>query len=275
MKFLVTGGNGFIGSEVVKQLLKSKHEVRVLDNLIKKDLSVVHPDAINRTFDVSAEEYSPLIQAFIKECDVIIHLAGVSNPNQSIQWISDYNRINTNGTLNILARANSLYLEKVVIASGYGVYGNARMLPAPENRQLKPESPYACQEVLKENYAKMFSKVYGMRTVCLRYFNVFGDGCSPIPYRGKNNERKDFIHVKDAARATIKAAMAKNLNRFEVFNIGSGKPISIQEAQENLIDKENFYQSHIEAYATQADISKARTKLKWSPTHTNNILRQI
>ncbi|MCL4551219.1 MAG: SDR family oxidoreductase [Bacteroidetes bacterium] len=226
MKFLVTGGAGFIGSNIAEELLKRGHSVRVLDNFStgkKENLEsfIDHIELING--DIRNND--AVIKA-VKGVDVILHQAALPSVPRSIIDPITTNEVNVNGTLNILNAAKENGVKRVVFASSSSIYGDTPELPKHEGTTPNPMSPYAVSKLTGEKYCNVFSKIYGLETVALRYFNVFGprqdpssqysavipkfikailNNEQPIIY-GDGEQSRDFTYIENVVEANLLAA---------------------------------------------------------------------
>lgn len=228
-KFLVTGGAGFIGSNIVSELLKQGHFVRVLDNFssgkrdnlksFDKDYELIEGDI--RSYHIVSEA--------LKDIEVVLHQAALPSVPRSIKDPITSNEVNVNGILNILEASLSANVRRVVYASSSSVYGDNPELPKHEGMLPNPLSPYAVSKLAGEKYCSVFSKIYGLETIALRYFNVFGPNQDPtsqysavIPkfitsmmnderpvIYGDGEQSRDFTFVSNVVNANILAAFAK------------------------------------------------------------------
>lgn len=229
MKFLVTGGAGFIGSNIIEELLKRGHEVRVLDNFstgrrdnlkeFENDIELIEGDI---------RSYHTVVQS-VKGIEVILHQAALPSVPRSIKDPITTNDVNIGGTLNILDAAKENGVRRFVFASSSSVYGDNPELPKHEDMTPNPLSPYAVSKLTGEKYCQVFSKIYGLETVCLRYFNVFGpkqdpnsqysavipkfikaikEEKQPIIY-GDGTQSRDFTYVSNVVDANILASTTK------------------------------------------------------------------
>jgi len=245
---LVTGGAGFVGSYLVPCLIEKGYTVTVLDNLSTgkiKNLSAVfdHPRFRFYKTDIVNEG----LTEFFNEIDAIVHLAAVIDVSASIADPTQNNRVNVDGTFNVLQAAVRHNIEKFVFASSTAVYGKTKNLPIEENFVTQPISPYAASKVAGEAYCSAFSHCYGIETIALRFFNIYGLRNENSPYSGVitkffqkiiNDETltidgdgeqiRDFIHAKDVVRATLLALETKGF-KHEVFNVCTGVPTSINQ----------------------------------------------
>lgn len=226
MKVLVTGGAGFIGSNIVEELLKRNYPVRVLDNFStgkRENLSEFMNDIELIEGDICS--YHIVFEA-VKEVDIILHQAALPSVPRSIKDPIATNEVNVVGTLNILEAAKNAGVKRIVYASSSSVYGDNPELPKHEGMTPNPLSPYAVSKLAGEHYCKVFSKLYGLETVILRYFNVFGPRQDPnsqysavIPkflkfmsndqpptIYGDGTQSRDFTYVANVVEANILAA---------------------------------------------------------------------
>jgi nucleoside-diphosphate-sugar epimerase len=252
---LVTGGAGFIGSNLVEALVSSGCRVTVLDNLSSGDYANLKH--LSGRFSFYAEDIRnrQALDAAIENCEVAFHLAAVVSVPQTIENPVDSAAVNDMGTLHVLDAARRKHVRRVVFSSSCAVYGDDRRLPKREDMNPKPMSPYAVQKLAAESYAKVFYDLYGLETPVLRYFNVYGPRQNPSsPYSGvisifmtkalqnnpaviygDGNQSRDFIYVQDVVRANLAAASIENAGG-QVFNIGSGSSVTINRLWEAICD---------------------------------------
>ena len=245
-KALVTGGAGFIGSHLVDALLSEGCRVTVLDNLSTGRLSnLEHIKERIMFYQGDIRDQEILFKA-AKDCDVIFHQAAEVSVPRTVDNPVDSAMVNQMGTLFVLEAARKSHVRRVVLASSCAVYGDDPVLPKNENMNPKPQSPYAVQKLFGEFYARLYHELYGLETVCLRYFNVYGPrqdpsspysgvisifmdrACSkkaPVIY-GDGNQYRDFVFVKDVVRSNLLAADADKSSG-KTLNIGTGKFIRI------------------------------------------------
>jgi nucleoside-diphosphate-sugar epimerase len=229
MKYLVTGGAGFIGSNLVEALLQRGHSVKVLDNFstgkrenikrFEKDIELIEGDIRSHH----------IVEQAITGIDVVLHEAALPSVPRSIKDPITTNDVNVNGTLNILNAAVAAKTRRVVFASSSSIYGNNPELPKHEDMVPNPLSPYAVSKLAGENYCKVFAQIYGLETVALRYFNVFGPNQdpssqysavipkfinsvlkneSPVVY-GDGEQSRDFTYISNVIEANILASEVK------------------------------------------------------------------
>ena len=290
-RYLVTGGAGFIGSNIVEALVQQGGFVRVFDNLSTGNLSNL--EGMNGHIDFIHSDIRdlPLIRAAVKDIDYIFHSAALSSVGWSIDDPIATNEVNITGTLNILIAAKDAGVKRVVYASSASVYGNSPKLPKEEDMPANPISPYAISKYTGEQYCRAFFKLYGLETVVFRYFNVFGkrqnsnsqysaaipifiesllEGKPSIIY-GDGEQSRDFVFIEDVVRANLLACHAKNAPG-EVFNIACGEHTTINSLVrmiKELIgsDIKPLYEEERKGDVrhSQADISKARRILGYEP----------
>jgi len=290
MKIAITGGAGFVGSHIAEELSKEKdNEVVILD-----DLSAGKTENI-KSLDVKFVKGSvtdlDLLEKVFKNCGCVFHQAAICSVSESIKDPIASNNVNVNGTLNVLLAAKECGVEKVVCASSSSVYGDTSELPKREDMLPTPLSPYAATKLVGEHYCKVFNEIYGLKTVSLRYFNVYGPRQDPVSEYAaviprfiacvRNNQSlvihrdgtqtRDFVFVKDVVKANI---LAMKSNATGVFNIGSGRETSINELAKLITDSlcKNLKVVYEEARKgdvkrSLADISKAKDKLGYEPTY--------
>lgn len=245
-RFLVTGGAGFIGSHVVEILAGEGNDVRVLDNFSTSAReSLACAGSPVELIESDVRDFNCVVQA-AKGVDCIIHEAALPSIVRSVEDPLLSNEVNLTGTLNVLTAAKELGVKRLVFASSSSVYGESRTLPKSERLTCKPLSPYGVQKLCGELYCKVFSRNFGVETVILRYFNVFGPRQNPdsrysavIPtfirkmlraeepvIFGDGKQTRDFTYVDNVARATVQASNARGVSG-RVFNIASGRGVSL------------------------------------------------
>lgn len=290
-KALVTGGAGFIGSNVVDGLIDKGYEVVVIDNLYSGKLENVNSKAKFIKEDICND----LNDLFEKEkFDCVFHLAAIPRVQFSINFPEKTHNENINGTFNLLNLCREHKVKRFVSTSSSSVYGDQKIMPLVESMETKPISPYALHKLVGEHYCKLFYFLYGLETISLRYFNVYGlrqdpngDYACLIPkfvelarkgevlnIHGDGEQTRDFTHVKDVVAANILAAETDNKECFgEAFNIGMGDNKSVNEVTSAILKALNKTDvakvvhgpSVIEPKDTLADISKVKRLLGWEP----------
>jgi nucleoside-diphosphate-sugar epimerase len=291
MKALVTGGAGFIGSHLVSRLTREGHEVRVLDNFSTGSRSNLAGlgDAVH-IVEGDMQSYERAHNA-VQGCEVVFHQAALPSVPRSIQDPLTSNAANVIGTLNLLLASRDSDVRRVVFASSSSIYGGDPTLPKSEARAPLPISPYAVAKLASEGYCRSFSEVYGLETVALRYFNVFGprqdplsqyaaviprfitalaDGQSPQVF-GDGEQSRDFTYIDNVVDANLLASEAPGVSG-QAFNIACGERISLNRLLDEL---RGILGTEIEASYLEprpgdvkhslADISRAEEQLGYSP----------
>jgi len=252
---LVTGGAGFIGSHLVDRLMKDGFEVTVLDNFTTGTLENLRSYISKDEFHIVKGEVQNRaeVKRVMEDVDYVFHLAAIVSVKFSVKNPALVDKVNVDGTLNVLEESLNLDLKKFVYLSSCAVYGNPKYLPIDEEHPTMPLSPYGVSKLAAEYYCKVFYEIYGLKTVCLRLFNVYGLRQRSGPYGGviskfikclrqrkppvifgDGKQTRDFIHVKDVVDAILSASRTERCNG-EVINVGSGKETSINELAELLI----------------------------------------
>ncbi len=255
MKYLVTGGAGFIGSNIVSELLSRGAEVRVLDNFATGKRENIEPFKANSNFQMFEGDLRSfhIVRDAVKGVDYILHQGALPSVPRSINDPITSNDVNILGTLNILEAAREFGVKRVVCASSSSIYGDTEVLPKVEDMKIQPLSPYALTKYAQERYCQIYTSIYGLETVCLRYFNVFGPnqdpssqysavipkfirsiaaGENPVIY-GDGTQSRDFTYVANNVEANIMATEAPGIAG-EVFNIACGKSYTLIELVESI-----------------------------------------
>ena len=286
MKCVVTGGAGFIGSNLVDSLISQNHEVHIIDNFISGKKENCNESAKYHDINIADEKNLSIIEKVIDGCDTVFHCAALARVQPSIFNPIKYEINNTIGIMNMLKCSVDMRVRRFVYSASSSAYGSTKKLPSKETDKPNPISPYANQKYYGELCCKMFSRVYNIETVSLRYFNVYGerqnlggayatvvgiflDHCkngNPLTINGDGNQKRDFTYVGDVVNANILASKSKNVGKGEVINIGNGKNISINELAQNIGGEVVFNEPLNEPFANLADIKKAKKLLDWEPT---------
>lgn len=282
-KCLVTGGAGFIGSNLVDELVGRGNEVIVIDNLSTGKKENVNSKAEFHEADIRNLE---AIKPLFANADYVFHLAAAARVQPSIDDPISFNDINLNGTLNVLFSAKEAGAKKVIYSASSSAYGDQEKMPLTEDMRAHPLSPYGLQKYVGELYCKLFSEIYGLPAVSLRYFNIYGknqalegayclvmgifikqrlDGES-MTIAGDGNNRRDYTSVIDAVRANILAAESDNVGKGEVINIGRGHNYSVNELAEMIGGPVTHIAPRLEPKESLADNSLAKRLLGWEPT---------
>lgn len=247
--FLITGGAGFIGSNICKTLLEEGHKVRVLDNLSTGKMDNINDILTDIEFVNGDIRDQKTVGKAVEGTDFVLHHAAISSVQYSLMDPVFCSEVNTQGTLNLLCAARDAKVKRVVFASSASVYGQNEIIPKHEGMKAEPASPYAVTKYNIEVYARIFYSVYGLETVCLRYFNVFGPRQNPkssycgvislfikalqegntIEIFGDGEQTRDFIYVDDVVRANLLAINSDRVGKGEVINIATGIDKSLNE----------------------------------------------
>jgi UDP-glucose 4-epimerase len=254
-KALVTGGAGFIGSHLVHALVEQGCAVTVLDNLSTGHIENLSGVLDRITFIEGDILDDAILSRVLPGCDVVFHQAAIVSVTQTIENPVSSTMVNDLGTLKVLESARLNKVRRVVLASSSAVYGDDPQLPKIETMAPNPLSPYAVQKLTNEHYALLYHSLFGLETVCLRYFNVFGprqdpsspysgvisifmlravDGQAPVIY-GDGHQTRDFIYVQDVVRANLLAATSDRAPG-QVFNVGTARSISINTLWERIAE---------------------------------------
>lgn len=291
MKFLVTGGAGFIGSHIVAALVANGDKVTVLDDFSSGRRENLEP-VLDKIELVEGDIRDKALAAkLMRDIDYVLHQAALRSVPKSLGNPELYNDVNINGTLNILKAAKEAKVKRVVFASSSSIYGETDKLPEKEDYYPLLISPYALTKLAGEYYCRVFSRIYGLETASLRYFNVFGPRQSlenqyavvipkfitcmlrdeKPPVHGDGKQTRDFTYISNVVRANIKAAAAPGI-KCEVFNIACGKAYSVLDIIKcvNKILKKNIEPEFApkrpgDVRHTLADITKAGKLIDFKP----------
>jgi len=282
-KVLVTGGAGFIGSHLVDALIKRGDKVIIIDNLIAGKKENINPQADFHKLDIrDLEKIKPLF----KRVDYVFHLAARPRVPFSVEYPHEAHTNNALGTLNALIASKDAGVKGFIYSSSSSVHGDQKELPLQEDMIPKPKSPYALQKLIGEEYCRLFYELFGLPTVSLRYFNVYGpriafDGAyalvmgvfikqkiagDPLTIEGDGEQTRDFTHIRDVIRANILAAESNKTGQAEVINIGAGNNHSINKIA-SLFGGETVNRPSRagDVRHTLADNSRAKELLGWQP----------
>jgi len=295
MKAIVTGGAGFIGSHLVDRLVSEGYEVIVVDDLSggKESNLAQHED--NSKVTLVKKDIRDDLTSEFEGVDVVFHLAALPRVQFSIDNPQLTDEVNAGGTLCLLEHARKAGTKRFIFASSSSIYGDQDTLPLVESMNPNPMSPYALQKLTSEHYLHLYHLIHGMKTVSLRYFNVFGSRMDPqgayalligrvIDFLNKNEQpiiygdgeqTRDFTYIKDVVEANMLAATTNNEQAFgEMFNIGAGENQSVNYVVSSLIKEmgkditPRHEKARIEPKHTLADSSKAKELLNWEAKFT-------
>ena len=281
-KVVVTGGAGLIGSNLSQALVDAGHEVHIIDINPSFRRSSLPKEATLHEIDIRSTD---AVQAVLQDADVVYHTAAVARVPYSIEHPVETTDQNITGTASVLTAAARAKVRRVIYSASGSAYGEQTTLPLVETMVANPVNPYGLQKYAGELFAKLWSETYGIETVSLRYFNVYGPGMDPNgPYAlaigkflmaRKNNEpitifgdgtiTRDFTHVSDVVRANLLAAESPKVGKGEVINIGAGRQTSIKTLADMFGGEILYGPARIEAHDSIADNRKAKELLGWEP----------
>lgn len=267
-KAVVTGGAGFIGSHLVRELQSQGFDVVVVD--IKTEGDVRDAKSLGE---------------FFTGAQFVFHLAALPRVQYSIEHPEETHETNVTGTLNVLLAAKKANVERVIFSSSAAVYGDQEKMPLQEDMPPLPKSPYALHKYAGECYCRLFSEVYGLPTVSLRYFNVYGPGADPngayalviakfiqqrsegkpLTITGDGTNTRDYVYVRDIARANMLAATGKQVGKGEVINIGSGTNASVNTIAQLVGGPTERIAPRLEPRDSRASTLRAEKLLGWEP----------
>jgi len=291
MTYLVTGGAGFIGSHLVEELLRRGEAVRIADNFSTGKRANLPPRP--GTYELVEGDLSDpaVARRAVDGCDFVLHQAAIPSVPRSVKDPLTSHRANVDASLQVLLAARDAGVRRLVYAGSSSAYGNTAVLPKREDMKPQPLSPYALQKLVAEQYCQLFTRLYGLETVTIRYFNVFGprqdpgspysgvislftkaysDGRAPVIY-GDGRQTRDFTYVTDVVAGVLKACEAPNVAG-EVINVANGGRVSLLELVSSL---QIIFCSDLaprfepsrdgDVRDSQADIFKARQLLGFEP----------
>ncbi len=285
LKSIITGGAGFIGSNLTDHLVRIGHKVIVLDNFVsgkksnlshhkKKDVKIIN-------VDISKNEN---IDKFFKGADYVFHLAGLAEIIPSIKNPKKYFINNVLGTINVIEAARKTKIKKFIYAASSSCYGSPKSFPTSEKSKIDLKHPYALTKYMGEELVMKYASIFNMPNISFRFFNVYGPRLNTagqysavignfllqkrnkktLTVVGDGKQTRDFIHVDDLANAFIKAIKSKSVNK--IYNLGSGKKISINTIAKIFGGKKKFIPKRPgEPKNSLADISKIKKEIKWKP----------
>ena len=291
MRYFVTGGAGFIGSNTVDELVRRGHSVVVLDDLSSGKEDNLAESRNKITFIKGSISDIEVVRKAMHEAEYVLHLAARTSVPRSVKDPIETNRINIDGTLNVLVAAKEIKVKRVVFSASSSAYGETPTLPKSESMQPQPISPYGVTKYAGELYAQTFGRCYGLENVSLRYFNIFGPRQDPSsPYSGvlakfcssfledtqpvifgDGKQTRDFTYVDNAVQANLLACEAPNVSG-KVFNVGCGARVSLNDVLTSLskitgktLEAKFEPPRDGDIRDSQADISQAREFLAYDP----------
>jgi nucleoside-diphosphate-sugar epimerase len=283
-RVVVTGGAGFIGSNLTDELINQGYKVTIIDNLSTGKQENINSKAIFEYSDINLVDYDKLVD-LLKGVDTIFHCAAFPRVQPSILDPLTSNKANVDVTLKLLMAARDAKVRRVVYSASSSAYGDTDIIPTYEEVKTNPMSPYGLQKLIGEEYCRLFYMLYGLETVSLRYFNVYGERMAtegayctvmgifanqllnnqPVTITNDGEQRRDFTYVKDVVQANILAMISEQAGKGEVYNIGAGNNYSVNEVADMMEGEKVYGEKRIEPYLTLADNSKAKKILGWNP----------
>lgn len=294
-RYLVTGGAGFIGSNITKRLVEKGETVRIIDNLATGRMKNIEPILSKIEFYRGDMTVLEDCRKAVADVDFVLHQGAIPSVPRSVDDPLKTNAANIDGTLNMLVAARDAKVKRFIYAASSSAYGDSPVMPKVETMETRPKSPYAVQKMVGEQYCQLFFKLYGLETVCLRYFNVFGPNQDPnsvysavIPLfikailqdkkptiLGDGLTSRDFTYVDNNVEANILACHASKAAAGEVINIACGYEVSLNQLAEKInlyLGKKigvNYKPERVgDVKHSLADISKAEKLLGYKPLIT-------
>lgn len=281
--YVVTGGAGFIGSHIVDALIARGDRVRVLDNFSTGKREHLNPKAELIEADVRDPE---AIRPAFANVEGVFHLAALPSVRQSVEHPAESHAVNLTGTLSVILATRSSGARRIVYASSAAVYGEPQRLPIDETHPTVPQNPYGLQKLMSEHYLRLAHLHWGLETVGLRFFNVYGPRMSPtsdyagviaiflgqrqrgepLTVVGDGSQTRDFIYVDDVVRASLAAMDRSTVGTAHAINIGSGQRTSVHQLARLIGGPTAPAEPRTEIRDSQADIRLARRLLRWQPT---------
>lgn len=280
--YLVTGGAGFIGSHIAEALLKRGDQVRILDNFSTGDQKNIPAGA--EVFEADIRDLEKIKPAFVG-VDGVFHTAALARVQLSIEQPLETNEVNVTGTLNVCLAAREAKVKRIVYSATSSAYGDPVTLPLNEDMKPNPKSPYGLQKYVGEEYLKLCSLFWGVESVSLRYFNVYGPRLAfggayntviavflkqkaagePLTITGDGTQTRDFTYIDDVVRANLLAMDSSKVGNGEVINIGNNDNHSVNEVAKLMGGPTVNIAPRVEPHDTLADRSLAKKLLGWEP----------
>ena len=281
MKYVVIGGSGFIGSNIIQEIALYKSYKSII-NIDCTPTTMFDDRVTYHQADICKDD----ISTSLKDADAVFLLAAKIQVQESIDNPLFYNTNNVSGLLNVLEQCRLNGVRRVIFSSSASVYGNTTKLPIKETTSVSPLSPYALQKYIGENYCQLYSNIYDLETVCLRYFNVYGKNMpdtgsyssvisvfnrlkmrnKPLTVYGTGEQRRDFVYVRDVARANILAGTSVAVGGGDIINIGTQISTSVIELAKTYNQSIDFLPERLEPKDSIADITRAKALLDWKPS---------
>lgn len=283
--YLVTGGAGFIGTNLCERLVADGMRVIVVDNLIAGNAERLPSSVTFHQIDICDTH---ALAEVMKGVDVVIHLAALPRVQFTIDEPVEAHRVNVDGTLSVLEAMRRTGVSRIVFATSAAIYGDQEMMPLTESMPARPKSPYGLHKYMGECMLTLWHELYGIESISLRFFNVYGphldpEGAyalaigrflklrqegKPITVTGDGEQTRDFVHVRDVVDAIVRASTNAHVGHGEVFNIGSGKEVSINALAALVGGPVEHIQPRVEPRVCCADATSAGRALGWTPAVT-------
>ncbi len=294
MKYVVTGGAGFIGSTFIDEVLKQDEDPKII---CIDDFSTGYAKNIPQSFNVKTvtvdistltgnNEITDKVKKEVEGADYMLHFAAKARVQPSIEHPIEFNDTNVGGTLNLLEICRQVGIKRFVFSSSSSIYGDTDVFPTSEAAPISPLSPYGLQKLIGEQYCQLYSTIHNLETVCLRYFNVYGNKMptsgayclvmgifaqlkqlgKPLTIYGDGKQRRDFTSVEDVVQANLLSCTNNNVGKGEIINIGNGSNKSVQDIADIFGGPFEYKPKRLEPFQTLADNTKARELLGWKPT---------
>ncbi len=281
--YLITGGAGFIGTNLSERLVRDGHSVRVVDNLSSgANPERLPKEVVFHKIDVCDTD---ALAEVLQGVDVVVHLAALPRVQFSIEHPFETQEANVGGTLSVLEAMRRAGVKRIVYAASSSAYGDQEVMPLVETLPAQPKSPYGLQKYVGELMLKLWHELHGLETVSLRFFNVYGPHLDPngayalvigrflkqrteggaMTITGTGEQTRDFTHVSDTVDGIVRASVSERVGKGEVINLGAGRNVSINRIAELIGGPVEHVAPRVEPMHTRADNTKARTLLGWEP----------